>query len=306
MGYGMASNWHTKHPDVPFHIYDAFPESSQRFKNAFPNAIIADTPKDIARECDTVVTMLPGPGPVKSVYLDQETGFKTVARKGQLLIDSSTIDSDSIKFVGKEMESTGAIVLDAPVSGGNIVQGGLILEGTGGANAGTLTFMVGSPNPETFAKVEHVLKNMGGKIWDCQGLGNGQVAKLANNMLLGISMIGVSEAMNLGIRAGMNPTRLAEIVNSSSGKCWSSDTYQPVPNIMPNVPSSKNYEGGFAVKLMLKDLGLAQEAAKSTGSPTILGAIATQIYQQLASSKEFGAKDFSVVYQFLNNKHEKP
>jgi len=165
--------------------------------------------------------------------------------------------------------------------------------------------MVGAPSDATFATVQEVLKNMGGKIWDCQGVGNGQVAKVANNMLLGISMIGVSEAMNLGIRAGMNPARLAEIVNSSSGRCWSSDTYQPVPDIMPNVPSSKNYDGGFAVKLMLKDLGLAQEAAKSTGAPTFMGALAAQIYQQLATSKEFGNKDFSVVYQFLNNKNEK-
>jgi len=121
MGYGMATNWHTKNPDTPFVVYDAFAESALRFKKQHPNAIIANTPREVAQQCDTVVTMLPGPAQVKSVYLDAETGFASVARKGQLLIDSSTIDADTIKLVSKTLgDASGAIVLDAPVSGGTL------------------------------------------------------------------------------------------------------------------------------------------------------------------------------------------
>ena len=145
---------------------------------------------------------------------------------------------------------------------------------------------------------------MGKNIVHCGGNGNGQVAKICNNMLLGIEMIGTSEAMNLGKRLGMDPKILAGIINTSSGRCWSSDTYNPCPGVMPNVPSSKNYEGGFGTSLMSKDLGLANDAAKSSGTKTPLGDLANSIYKQL-SEEGYAKKDFSVVFQWLSENSKK-
>ena len=141
---------------------------------------------------------------------------------------------------------------------------------------------------------------MGSKIVYCGETGHGGIAKICNNMLLGISMIGVSETMNLGIRLGMDPGILSQIINSSSGRCWSSDTYNPVPGILPGVPSSKEYSGGFGIKLMRKDMGLAVDAAKDSQSSVFLGALSQQVYNQAAQMKGNDSKDFSVVYKFLS------
>ena len=155
-------------------------------------------------------------------------------------------------------------MLDAPVSGG-----------TGGAEAGTLTFMVGG-DAAAFEQARPVLQNMGKNIVHCGPSGNGQVAKVANNMLLAISMIGVAEAMSLGVSLGMDARTLARIINASSGRCWSSDTYNPYPGVLDNVPASRGYSGGFGTDLMLKDLGLATEAARLARQPVIMGAVAQQ------------------------------
>uniref|UniRef100_A0A5F9D3W0 3-hydroxyisobutyrate dehydrogenase, mitochondrial n=1 Tax=Oryctolagus cuniculus TaxID=9986 RepID=A0A5F9D3W0_RABIT len=167
----------------------------------------------------------------------------------------------------------------------------------GAARSGNLTFMVGGVEDE-FAAAKELLGCMGSNVVYCGAVGTGQAAKICNNMLLAISMIGTAEAMNLGIRLGLDPKLLAKILNMSSGRCWSSDTYNPVPGVMDGVPSANNYQGGFGTTLMAKDLGLAQDSATSTKSPILLGSLAHQIYRVMCA-KGYAKKDFSAVFQFL-------
>jgi len=232
-------------------------------------------------DAELVITMLPASAHVKGVYLGKD-GLLAHVRPGVLLIDSSTIDPLSAREVAAAARAHGNPMLDAPVSGG-----------TGGAAAGTLTFMVGGEAAD-FDRAQPVLAAMGRNIVHCGGAGNGQVAKVANNMLLGISMIGVAEAMSLGVALGMDPQVLAGILNTSSGRCWSSDTYNPFPGVMDNVPAARGYTGGFGTDLMLKDLGLASEAAKQARQPVILGALAQQLYQTF-SAQGHGGLDFSAI-----------
>ena len=242
----------------------------------------AASPAAVARtDAELVITMLPASAHVKGVYLGED-GLLAHVRPGVLLIDSSTIDPLSAREVAAAARAHGNPMLDAPVSGG-----------TGGAAAGTLTFMVGGEAAD-FDRAQPVLAAMGRNIVHCGGAGNGQVAKVANNMLLGISMIGVAEAMSLGVALGMDPQVLAGIINTSSGRCWSSDTYNPFPGVMDNVPASRGYTGGFGTDLMLKDLGLASEAAKQAHQPVILGALAQQLYQTF-SAQGHGGLDFSAI-----------
>jgi len=232
-------------------------------------------------DLDLIITMLPGPAQVRGVYLGEE-GLLAQARPGSRFVDCSTIDPQTSREVAKIAASFDHVVLDAPVSGG-----------TGGAEAGTLTIMVGG-EPEDFAAVQPVLAVLGKNIVHCGGVGNGQVAKIANNMLLGISMIGAAEAMSLGVALGMDPKTLAGVINTSSGRCWSTDTYNPYPGVIDKAPASKGYAGGFGSNLMLKDLGLAVEAAKYVGQPVVLGAVAQQIYQGF-NMRGGGQLDFSAV-----------
>lgn len=242
----------------------------------------AASPAAVARtDAELVITMLPASAHVKGVYLGED-GLLAHVRPGVLLIDSSTIDPLSAREVAAAARAHGNPMLDAPVSGG-----------TGGAAAGTLTFMVGGEAAD-FDRAQPVLAAMGRNIVHCGGAGNGQVAKVANNMLLGISMIGVAEAMSLGVALGMDPQVLAGILNTSSGRCWSSDTYNPFPGVMDNVPAARGYTGGFGTDLMLKDLGLASEAAKQARQPVILGALAQQLYQTF-SAQGHGGLDFSAI-----------
>lgn len=242
----------------------------------------AASPAAVARtDAALVITMLPASAHVKGVYLGED-GLLAHVRPGVLLIDSSTIDPLSAREVAAAARAHGNPMLDAPVSGG-----------TGGAAAGTLTFMVGGEAAD-FDRAQPVLAAMGRNIVHCGGAGNGQVAKVANNMLLGISMIGVAEAMSLGVALGMDPQVLAGILNTSSGRCWSSDTYNPFPGVMDNVPAARGYTGGFGTDLMLKDLGLASEAAKQARQPVILGALAQQLYQTF-SAQGHGGLDFSAI-----------
>jgi len=232
-------------------------------------------------DVEMLITMLPSSAEVDAVYLGPG-GVLAAVRPGVLLIDCSTIDPHTARKVAAHALKHGNAMLDAPVSGG-----------TAGAQAGTLTFMVGGET-RAFEAVRPVLADMGKAIVHCGDAGNGQVAKIANNLLLGISMIGVAEAMTLGVTLGMDPKLLASVINSSSGRCWSSDTYNPFPGVLPNVPASRGYSGGFAADLMLKDLGLACEAAKRARRPVVLGAVAQQLYQ-LFSSQGYGRLDFSAI-----------
>ncbi|MHA6637405.1 3-hydroxyisobutyrate dehydrogenase [Stutzerimonas frequens] len=245
-------------------------------------ALPVDSPTAIAQgNAELIITMLPAAAHVKSVYLG-ENGLIAHSRAGVMLIDCSTIDPHSAREVTKAAAEHSNPMLDAPVSGG-----------TGGAAAGTLTFMVGGSDAD-FDRAQPILAAMGKNIVHCGAAGNGQVAKVANNMLLGISMIGVAEAMALGVALGMDAKTLAGVINTSSGRCWSSDTYNPFPGVLDNVPASRGYSGGFGSDLMLKDLGLATEAAKQVRQPVILGALAQQLYQTF-SAQGHGGLDFSAI-----------
>jgi 3-hydroxyisobutyrate dehydrogenase len=250
-------------------------------------AAAADSVTELAAsDVELIITMLPAAAQVREVYL-ADAGILAVVAPEVRLIDSSTIDPLTAREVAAAAISHGNAMLDAPVSGG-----------TGGAQAGTLTFMVGGAATDYDAVLE-VLQAMGRNIVHCGPAGNGQVAKVANNMLLAISMIGVAEAMNLGVSLGMDPGVLAGVINTSSGRCWSSDTYNPYPGVIEGVPASRNYTGGFGTDLMLKDLGLATEAARQQKQPVMLGALAQQLYQTF-SSQGHGSLDFSAIIKMYS------
>jgi 3-hydroxyisobutyrate dehydrogenase len=238
-------------------------------------------------DADVVITMLPAGHHVRAVYL--ENGVLGVAKKGSLLIDSSTIDVDSARAVHAAAEKAGFLFLDAPVSGG-----------TGGAEAGTLTFMCGGSDA-AFERAKPVLEKMGKKIAHAGGPGAGQAAKICNNMMLGISMIGTCEALALGQKLGLEAQALFDIMSTSSGQSWSLTTYCPVPGPVPAAPSNRGYTGGFATALMLKDLKLAQTAAQSAGANTPLGAEAAQLYSLFAAQGHAGM-DFSGIIRMLQGK----
>jgi 3-hydroxyisobutyrate dehydrogenase len=231
---------------------------------------------------EVIITMLPAGKHVLSVY-EEITPW---AAKGTLMIDCSTIDVESARKAHAIAGKNGLLSIDAPVSGG-----------TGGAAAGTLTFMAGG-STEAFAKVEPVLKPMAGRIVYCGDAGAGQAAKICNNMILGISMIGVGEAFVLAEKLGLSHQALYDVASTSSGQCWSLTSYCPVPGPVPNSPANRDYRPGFAAALMLKDLKLAQEAAQAAGAVTPLGAEATQLYALFNALGEGGA-DFSGIIRML-------
>ncbi|KAK2717773.1 hypothetical protein QYM36_006534 [Artemia franciscana] len=281
MGGPMALNLVRKgHPVV---VYDVFPESMTQLTDE--GAIMVHHPAEVAEKADRIITMLPTSAHVKEVYQGEQGVFKS-AKTGSLLIDCSTIEPDVSFNLSEEALKKGCVFLDAPVSGGTV-----------GAKAGTLTFMVGGPENE-YESAKPLLQDMGKNVVYCGKAGSGQAAKICNNMLLAISMIGTAETMNLGLRLGLDPKLLAGILNTSTGRCWSSEVYNPVPGILPNVPSSNNYEGGFGTALMTKDLGLAQTAATTTGTTIPLGSLAHQLYR-LMVTRGLGKKDFSAIYAFL-------
>jgi len=244
-------------------------------------AAAADSARKAVAEADFVITMLPAAAHVRTAYLGEE-GVLAGVRRGVPLVDSSTIDPATVRELAAAAAAHGNALADAPVSGG-----------TGGAQAGTLTFMVGA-TPALFEQVKPVLADMGRNLVHCGDTGTGQVAKICNNLILGISMIGVSEAMALGVRLGIDASVLAGIVNTSTGRCWSSDTYNPYPGVIETAPSSRGYTGGFGAELMLKDLGLAADAARSVKQPLFLGALAQQLYQAMSQAGD-GQLDFSGV-----------
>ena len=235
----------------------------------------------VAAAPDVLISMLPAAAHVKGVYLG-ENGLIAQLTKPTYLIDCSTIDPHSAREVAKAAKEAGHAMVDAPVSGG-----------TAGAQAATLTFMVGGAT-EDLEHIKPILQAMGKNITHCGDSGNGQVAKVANNMLLGISMVGVAEAMALGVSLGMDAKTLAGIINTSTGRCWSSEVNNPYPDVLENVPASRGYTGGFGSDLMLKDLGLATEAARLAKQPVMMGAAAQQLYQAF-SLQGNGNLDFSAI-----------
>ncbi len=233
-------------------------------------------------DADVVITMLPAGKHVLSVYAE----IAGKAKSGALLIDSSTIDVDSARKAHETAKAHGLLSVDAPVSGG-----------IGGAAAGTLTFMVGGA-ADAFTVAEPILKPMAGRIVHCGEPGAGQAAKICNNMILGISMIGVSEAFTLAEKLGLSHQALFDVASTSSGQCWSLTTYCPVPGPVPTSPANNSYKPGFAAALMLKDLKLSQEAAKSVGAATPLGQHAEEIYAAFGAAGNEGS-DFSGIINYL-------
>ena len=244
----------------------------------------ADGIKTAAANVDAVITMLPSGSEVREVYLN--AGVLNAVRDGTLVIDCSTIDVDSARLVSAAANEKGLAMLDAPVSGG-----------VAGAQAATLTFMVGG-SEQAFARAKPLLEAMGKTIVHAGPSGNGQAAKICNNMVLGISMIAVSEAFVLAERLGLDAQKLFEISSKSSGQCWSLTSYCPVPGPVPTSPANRDYQPGFTAAMMLKDLRLAQEAARSAGASTPLGAEAAALYG-LYVGNGFGGRDFSGIIRFL-------
>jgi len=243
---------------------------------------IVGSAKSAVDDADIVITMLPAGEHVLSVWND----IVPRARQGTLFIDCSTIDVDSARKAHKLAAERGIATLDAPVSGG-----------VGGARAATLTFMVGGTD-HAFAHGKPVLERMGKRVVHCGEAGNGQVAKICNNMILGVSMIAVSEAFVLGEKLGLSHQALFEVASASSGQCWSLTSYCPVAGPVPASPANNHYKPGFAAALMLKDLRLARAAAESARVNTALGARAAEIYQHFADAGHSG-DDFSGIINLV-------
>jgi 3-hydroxyisobutyrate dehydrogenase len=243
---------------------------------------IAPSAAAAAGEAEVVITMLPAGRHVLAVYDE----LLPAAPTGALFLDCSTVDVESARAAHGRAAAAGMASLDAPVSGG-----------VGGATAGTLTFMVGGAEA-AFETARPLFEAMGKKAVHCGGAGAGQAAKICNNMLLGISMIGACEAFNLADRLGLDRARLYDVVSTSSGQCWSVTTYCPVPGVGPESPADNDYRPGFAAALMLKDLTLSQMAAEGCECPTPLGAHATALYEAFAAAGGAG-EDFSGIIRYL-------
>ena len=240
-----------------------------------------------ASDAEIAITMLPAGKHVTGAYQE----LLAAARPGTLFIDSSTIDMASAISAHQSAAAAGMLSVDAPVSGG-----------VGGATAGTLTFMVGGDG-KAFAGAQPILAAMGKKIVHCGGAGAGQAAKICNNMILGVSMIAVSEAFALGEKLGLSHQALFDVASTSSGQCWSLTSYCPVPGPVPASPANNAYKPGFAAALMLKDLKLSQEAAVGAGAQTALGRHASEIYDAFVAAG--GAEtDFSGVIEFIRSAKE--
>jgi len=248
---------------------------------------IATKPIDAVQGADFVITMLPSGPIVEAVMIDKDALFDHI-QKSALVIDCSTVAPENSRRLASEATKRGLHFIDAPVSGG-----------VAGAAAGTLAFMCGGPDDDV-ERAKQVLSKMGANIFHAGAHGAGSVAKICNNMLLAIHMIGTAEALQLGINNGLDPKVLSDIMLKSSGANWSLEKYNPVPGVLPNVPASRNYSGGFMVKLMQKDLGLALGAARASNSTIPLGALANNLFGIHAKAGEENPDlDFSSVVKLF-------
>jgi 3-hydroxyisobutyrate dehydrogenase len=239
-------------------------------------------------DAEVIITMLPAGREVREVYLSAD-GVLARSAPGALLVDSSTIDVETARAVASAAEAKGFAMLDAPVSGG-----------VTGAQGATLTFMVGGP-ADAFARAKPLLDAMGKTIVHAGAAGSGQAAKICNNMMLAISMIGVSEGFLLADRLGLDRQKLFDIASKSSGQSWAMTTYCPVPGLVPTSPANRDYQAGFTAAMMLKDLRLAQEAARAAGATTPLGAEAAALFGLYVAHGQ-GGLDFSGIINFLRGK----
>ncbi|QNK72528.1 3-hydroxyisobutyrate dehydrogenase [Variovorax sp. PAMC28562] len=287
MGGPMALNLHKAG-----HTLSAFDLSADACKKFAAEGLpIAKSAAATVDGAEVVISMLPASAHVDGLYFGSgdQAGLLEKIPAGTLVIDSSTIAAATSRKVAEAAAKRGIAVIDAPVSGG-----------TGGAIAGTLTFMVGGVEAD-LERARPVLEKMGANIFYAGGAGAGQTAKICNNMLLGILMIGTSEALALGVANGLDPKVLSEIMRRSSGGNWALEKYNPMPGVMETSPASKNYAGGFGTDLMLKDLGLSQENAAAVRASTPLGGLARNLYAA-HSLAGHGAQDFSSVIKLLQTK----
>jgi 3-hydroxyisobutyrate dehydrogenase len=271
------------------HVFDlqqaAIDQAAQHGAIGFSNAVEA------VSQVDLVISMLPAGKHVLDLYLG-ENGIAKDLAKDSLIIDCSTIDSSASVQLAEQLRLLNLRVLDAPVSGG-----------VGGAKAGTLTFIVGGAAYD-FEEAKEVLSAMGTKLFHAGSHGAGQVAKICNNMLLSVLMAGTSEALQMAIDNGLDAKVMSDIMLQSSGRNWTLEVYNPCPNVLENVPSSNDYQGGFMVDLMNKDLGLAKDTALNSHSNTPMGDLARNLYSE-HSLQGNGHRDFSSIFEMFADKNEK-
>ncbi|EKM55634.1 uncharacterized protein PHACADRAFT_256396 [Phanerochaete carnosa HHB-10118-sp] len=305
MGYEMAYNLFSRTlvesgGSARFVVCDARQESATQFVNNFHNHFpgakieVLSSPANVARASQTVLTVLPSSPQVNEVYMMNAGGIVPGLRSlsfeeisSTFCIDSTTLDVKLARDVSKHVHETGASMVDAPVSGG-----------VTGAKAGTLSFLVGGTEDE-FRRAEPVLAHMGKKIIHCGPSGSGLAAKICNNMILGVQQLVVAEAMLLGTKFGLDAAVLAGVINSSTGACWASSVNNPVPGALPDKqpPCTRDYEGGFATRLMHKDMDLALHLARELGVKTVMGVDALMLYEAFMKRvPELATKDFSSVY----------
>jgi 3-hydroxyisobutyrate dehydrogenase len=281
MGNPMARNLLKAGFNV--HVYDVVPENVQALVKQ--GAVAAQSLAELAEQGDVIITSVQTGDQVREICFSHE-GIFSHAKVDLLYIDCSSIDITTTRALHEEAHKFRICMLDAPVSGG-----------VAGAEAATLTFMVGGDEAD-FQRAQSLLKVMGKKIVHAGPAGNGQAAKICNNLLLAISMIGVSEAFTLAKKLGLDPKHFFEISSNASGQCWSMTSYCPVPGILDNVPANNAYRPGFMAKMMLKDLRLGQHAAESVNAAIPLGAAATELYE-LFVNQGFGEMDFSGIINFI-------
>ncbi|KAJ5894827.1 hypothetical protein N7495_006518 [Penicillium taxi] len=307
MGYQMAKNLRAKIPaedtlivrDVNEEAVRSFVTEAREATHSTSAGItrveVAKNAREVAEKSTVMITSLPEPQHVIDVYQSILKGGELPALdQERLFIDTSTIDPDTSKGIANEIHTIQAgQFVDAPVSGGVV-----------GARAGTLSFMFGafSESDQLIERIRGILSFMGKKAWYLGEPGSGVSGKLANNYMLAINNIATAEAMNLGMRLGLKPTALAELINSSTGRCWPSEVNNPVPGVVETAPASRGYEGGFGVGLMKKDLRLALAAAEQSGTSLALGIKAGEVYN--AVEAEYRGKDFSIVYKWLHDKSQ--
>eukprot|EP00741_Cyanophora_paradoxa_P005618 tig00000912_g5446.t1 len=287
MGGRMARNLMKLHPLV---VYDLDRSAAERLRDASGGLCeVAGSPAEVGeRAAGFIVSMLPSTPHVREAYCDPARGVLAGARagRGALLVDCSTIEPGGARAIAQEAAARGFGMVDAPVSGG-----------VAGAEAGTLTFMVGGGEREV-EEARPLLACMGKRVFHTGPLGAGQAAKICNNAAMAVAMVGLAEALQLGARLGVDPRVLSDVINASSARSWASETYNPCPGILASAPASRGYAGGFASHLMAKDLGLAAEAAASVRQPLPLSSAALQVYTLMAA-RGMGPEDFSAVFKFL-------
>ena len=261
---------------------------------AADGARAASSALDAVQGANMVISMLPAGKHVEALYLGdsgQENGLEQHLASGTLVIDSSTIDAATSQKVARQLAEKGIGFIDAPVSGG-----------VAGAAAGTLTFIVGGEKSD-YERALPILESMGKNIFHAGGPGAGQIAKICNNMLLSVLMVGTSEALQMGIDNGLDPKVMSDIMLQSSGRNWTLELYNPCPGVLPKAPSSNDYQGGFLVDLMKKDLGLAMDTGIKSQSSMPMGALAQSLYA-IHSMQGNGQRDFSSIFEMFSKRKD--